>query len=38
MAGLLDGLDDRFYQSCRHAWAIDPGYTPRKVLYNLYTT
>jgi len=36
MAGVFSGCDDRFYQSCRHAWAIDPGYTTGKVLYNLY--
>ena len=36
MTELFGGFDDRFYQSYRHAWAIDPGYTTRKVLYNLY--
>ena len=36
MAKLFGGFDDRFYQSYRHAWAIDPGYTTRKVLYHLY--
>ncbi|MDZ7783551.1 MAG: fructosamine kinase family protein [Halioglobus sp.] len=28
--------DDRFYQSNVNAWAIDPRYQTRKVLYNLY--
>ena len=36
MTELFGGFDDRFYQSYRHAWAIDPGYETRKVLYNLY--
>lgn len=36
MTELFGGFDDRFYQSYRHAWAIDPGYSSRKVLYNLY--
>ena len=36
MTELFGGFDDRFYHSYRHAWAIDPGYTTRKVLYNLY--
>lgn len=36
MTELFGGFDDRFYQSYRHFWALDPGYKTRKVLYNLY--
>lgn len=36
MTELFGGFDDRFYQSYRGCWDIDPGYTTRKVLYNLY--
>ena len=36
MTELFGGFDDRFYQSYRHAWTLDPGYKTRKVLYNLY--
>lgn len=36
MTELFGGFDDRFYQSYRHGWDIDPGYASRKVLYNLY--
>lgn len=36
MTELFGGFDDRFYQSYRDCWDIDPGYTSRKVLYNLY--
>ena len=36
MTELFGGFDDRFYQSYRHAWTLDPGYSTRKVLYNLY--
>jgi fructosamine-3-kinase len=36
MTELFGGFDDRFYQSYRQSWAIDPGYSTRKVLYNLY--
>ena len=36
MTELFGGFDDRFYQSYRSYWDIDPGYTTRKVLYNLY--
>ena len=36
MTELFGGFDDRFYQSYRGTWDIDPGYTTRKVLYNLY--
>lgn len=36
MTELFGGFDDRFYQSYRHAWTLDPGYSSRKVLYNLY--
>jgi fructosamine-3-kinase len=36
MTELFGGFDDRFYQSYRDSWDIDPGYTTRKVLYQLY--
>ena len=36
MTELFGGFDDRFYQSYRGCWDIDPGYASRKVLYNLY--
>jgi fructosamine-3-kinase len=36
MTQLFGGFGDRFYQSYVSAWAIDPGYKTRKVLYNLY--
>ena len=36
MTELFGGFDDLFYQSYRQTWAIDPGYSTRKVLYNLY--
>ncbi|AQA17677.1 hypothetical protein BST95_04925 [Halioglobus japonicus] len=36
MTELFGGFDDRFYQSYRDTWDIDPGYSTRKVLYNLY--
>jgi protein-ribulosamine 3-kinase len=36
MTELFGGFGDRFYQSYVSAWAIDPGYETRKVLYNLY--
>ena len=36
MTELFGGFDDLFYQSYRQSWAIDPGYSTRKVLYNLY--
>ena len=36
MTELFGGFGDRFYQSYVNAWAIDPGYNTRKVLYNLY--
>ena len=36
MTELFGGFDDRFYQSYRQTWAIDPGYSTRKVLYKLY--
>jgi fructosamine-3-kinase len=36
MTELFGGFDDRFYQSYRQAWTLDPGYSSRKVLYNLY--
>ncbi|QFU77276.1 fructosamine kinase family protein [Halioglobus maricola] len=36
MTELFGGFDDRFYHSYRSTWDIDPGYSTRKVLYNLY--
>jgi fructosamine-3-kinase len=36
MTELFGGFDERFYQSYRHSWPLDPGYQTRKVLYNLY--
>jgi fructosamine-3-kinase len=36
MTELFGGFDERFYQSYRQGWAIDRGYSTRKVLYNLY--
>ena len=36
MTELFGGFSDRFYQSYRYCWDIDPGYATRKVLYNLY--
>jgi protein-ribulosamine 3-kinase len=36
MTELFGGFDERFYQSYRNAWTLDPGYSTRKVLYNLY--
>lgn len=36
MTELFGGFDDRFYQSYRSSWDIDPGYATRKVIYNLY--
>jgi protein-ribulosamine 3-kinase len=36
MTELFGGFDERFYQSYCSCWDIDPGYTTRKVLYNLY--
>ena len=36
MTELFGGFDDRFYQSYRQVWTVDPGYKTRKVLYNLY--
>ena len=36
MTELFGGFDERFYQSYRQSWPLDPGYQTRKVLYNLY--
>ena len=36
MTELFGGFDDRFYQSYRQSWPLDPGYKTRTVLYNLY--
>ncbi|NQX88090.1 MAG: fructosamine kinase family protein [Halioglobus sp.] len=36
MTELFGGFGERFYQSYRQTWSLDPGYETRKVLYNLY--
>ena len=36
MTELFGGFDERFYQSYRQSWPLDPGYETRTVLYNLY--
>ncbi|MHB1529398.1 MAG: fructosamine kinase family protein [Acidiferrobacteraceae bacterium] len=36
MTELFGGLPDRFYDAYRHALPLDPGYTVRRDLYNLY--
>lgn len=36
MTELFGGFSERFYQSYRQSWSLDPGYETRKVLYNLY--
>lgn len=36
MTELFGGFDTRFYAAYREAWPLDPGYSVRKLLYNLY--
>jgi fructosamine-3-kinase len=36
MTELFGGFSADFYAAYREAWPIDPGYTVRKTLYNLY--
>ena len=36
MTELFGGFSARFYQCYREAWPVDPGYTVRRTLYNLY--
>lgn len=36
MTELFGGFAPRFYQAYRDAWPLDPGYSVRKHLYNLY--
>ncbi|MHB1515000.1 MAG: fructosamine kinase family protein [Acidiferrobacteraceae bacterium] len=36
MTELFGRLPDRFYEAYRHALPLDPGYTVRRDLYNLY--
>ena len=36
MTELFGGFDARFQSAYRDAWPLDPGYTVRKTLYNLY--
>ena len=36
MSELFGGFDDRFYAAYREAWPLEPGYTARREIYNLY--
>jgi fructosamine-3-kinase len=36
MTELFGGFGSRFYAAYRESWPLSPGYTTRKVLYNLY--
>lgn len=36
MTELFGGFGSSFYSAYREAWPLDPGYTTRKTLYNLY--
>jgi fructosamine-3-kinase len=36
MTELFGGFSARFYAAYREAWPLDPGYSARKQLYNLY--
>ena len=36
MTELFGGFGGRFYAAYNEAWPLDPGYTSRKTLYNLY--
>jgi fructosamine-3-kinase len=36
MTELFGGFGSRFYAAYNAAWPLDPGYTTRKTLYNLY--
>lgn len=36
MTELFGGFDDSFYEAYSAAWRLDPGYSTRKDLYNLY--
>jgi fructosamine-3-kinase len=36
MTELFGGFDNRFYDAYREAWPLAPGYSTRKLLYNLY--
>jgi fructosamine-3-kinase len=36
MTELFGGFGNRFYDAYREAWPMAPGYSTRKVLYNLY--
>lgn len=36
MTELFGGFGNRFYDAYREAWPLEPGYSTRKVLYNLY--
>ena len=33
---LFGGFSPRFYEAYQHVWPLDPGYTERRDLYNLY--
>ncbi|WP_316367547.1 fructosamine kinase family protein [Candidatus Thiodiazotropha sp. CDECU1] len=36
MTELFGGFGNRFYDAYREAWPLAPGYSTRKILYNLY--
>ncbi|MES9853556.1 MAG: fructosamine kinase family protein [Candidatus Thiodiazotropha sp. L084R] len=36
MTELFGGFGNRFYDAYRESWPLSPGYSTRKVLYNLY--
>jgi len=36
MTELFGGFGDRFYDSYRETWALEPGYKDRRDIYNLY--
>ncbi len=36
MTELFGGFTPAFYQAYRESWSLDPGYTVRRMLYNLY--
>jgi fructosamine-3-kinase len=36
MTELFGGFSPAFYAAYNEAWPLDPGYTVRKTLYNLY--
>ena len=36
MTELFGGFGSSFYSAYNNAWALDAGYSTRKILYNLY--